>query len=264
MIDKVFDSVVHIKKDGRWYGTDYDASLGRLLTEFYNNSFLKKAVLMGLPGDDHNYLFEIVKKHKEIFIPVGAITMKRNDSEEVIFKKITELKKFGFQGIKIHPRFLKMNLSDKNISVAIKLAGEQGMVSFLCTAHRSPSKPINRPLYDVIHEICDLNKKSKIILLHGGYFDIFATSEIIRPYENVLLDISFTLTRFQSTPILDVIKFLFSSFDKRLCIGSDFPENTISQVVKIIEEKILNSDSFEKSKLDNICYNNLDNIFKES
>lgn len=122
-------------------------------------------------------------------------------------------------------------------------------------------KPLGRPVYDVLYEICLNNLQSKIILLHGGYCELLETSEMIRPLGNVILDLSYTLLRFRETHLVDDIKFLFQTFDRRICIGSDFPENTISDVIKVIEEKKL-AEGLNETSIGNILHDNLARLFK--
>lgn len=252
---KIFDSLSHIKKDGSWYGTNHNASLERLLKEF--DKVLTKTLLVGMPNDDINYLIDIAKKYNDKFIPIAPIEFNSDTSLEELEIQISNYKDLGFRGIKIHPRFLNTNLADNKIIDSIKLAGKYDLVSLLCTVHRAPSKPLKRPLHDVIHEICDETQNSKTILLHGGYYDLLATSEVIRNFENTLLDLSATLIRFQDTHILTDIRYLFKTFDRRLCIGSDFPEFTIEDVLKIIKNKVIINNSIDKQKLENIYFNNL-------
>lgn len=256
---KIFDSLSHIKKDASWYGTHHDASLERLLKQF--DKGLSKTLLVGMPNDDVSYLIEVAKKHSDKFVPIAPIEFDANTSLEELEKQISKYKDLGFKGIKIHPRFLNTNLTDKKIIDSIKLAGKYDLVSLLCTIHRAPSKPLKRPIFDVIHEICDETQKSKTILLHGGYYDLLATSEVIRSYENVLLDLSTTIMRFQDTSLIDDVRFLFKTFDKRVCIGSDFPEHTIYDVIKVIQLNKLNA--ITNAKLENIYFNNLASLFEK-
>lgn len=257
---KIFDSLSHIKLDGSWYGTKHNSSVERLLQEF--DKGLNKTLLVGMPDDEIEYLITVSNQYRDRFVPIAPMVFDIDTSHEELEEQILNYKKLGFKGIKIHPRFLNTNLTDENIKHTIKIAGKYNLVSLLCTVHRAPSKPLKRPLHDIIHEICDETQDSKTILLHGGYYDLLATSEVIRSFENTLLDLSATLIRFQDTHILNDIIYLFKTFDRRVCIGSDFPEFTIEDVLNIIENKILHNNFIDKQKLENIYFNNL-NQFME-
>jgi len=252
---KIFDSLTHVKQDGSWYDTDHDSSLRRLLNEF-DEEILNKALLVGMPGDNLDYILNSCRQNKDRLIPVAALEFGADDSFDQLEEKIANLQEKGFKGIKIHPRMSGINLADKRIQKAIGIATGFDMVSMLCTVHKPPSKPLGRPVYDVIHEICDVSRKSKLILMHGGYYEILQVSEIVRSFENVLLDVSATIMRFKDTHIISDFKFLFQTFDRRLCIGSDFPEYTMSDVLNVIELYDL-FDNIDQSKIHNILYNNL-------
>jgi len=250
---------VHITKNGKWYSTNYDASIERLNKEF--DSYLEKALLVGMPGDDLKYLMDVANKNKGRLIPIAPIVFNKNTSIEEIEKQIIDFKNRGFKGIKIHPRFLNTNLSDKKIIDSIRIAGKYNLVSMLCTIHRYPSPPLKRPVHDVLYEICYKTQNSKLILLHGGYYDLLSTSELIRNFESVLLDLSLISIRFKNTSLKNDIQFLFETFDKRICVGSDFPEYTTTDLVKTL----LNDYNFQFvniEKKSNILYNNLDSFFK--
>jgi len=258
----VVDSLTHVKEDGNWYNTHHDASVERLLTMFDRQ--YRKALLVGIPGDSSDYLLTVCQRYPDKFIPAAALEMGANDPVNRVEEKIINLGKKGFQGIKIHPRRLNMNLSHPNISRAIGLAGKHNLVSLLCTVHRPPLLPLKRPVYDILYQICqnNQNNKSKILLLHGGYFEILATSEMVRDFENVLLDLSVTIIRFQDTHLMEDIRFLFKTFDRRLCIGSDFPEYTMKDVLRVIREKELHRN-LGREKLENIFSGNLLKFFNE-
>lgn len=257
----VMDALTHVTEDGKWYDTAHDASEERLLGTFDRR--LRKALLVGMEEEKNNHLLSVSRRHPDKFIPIAAIELKPGDSTDRLEEKIIDFKRMGFRGIKIHPRRLNMNLANPCISRAVGLAGRHRLVSLLCTVHRAPLPPLKRPLYDILHQICDENRNSKLVLLHGGYFEVLATSEIIIPFEHVLLDLSFTIIRFQDTHIVEDIRYLFKAFDRRLCLGSDFPEYTMKEVLRVIEKKGLHRD-LSREKLENIFSRNLQEFFNES
>jgi len=230
----IIDSLTHITKSGKWIFKDYDASLNRLLNEM-RKANVDKAVLVGNePLKDNDLVLEVFKKYPDKFIPIASINPK-GQSKEQLEIKVSSLKKQGFMGIKLHPRFCDLSLDSLEINTLLDISGKYNLVCYICTLHRPPSKPLKRPLYDVIHEICERNQNTRIVLVHGGYYELLQTSEIIRSYENVLIDLSLTLPRFASSSIGLDIKFLFQTFEKRIVIGSDFPEYTFSDVYRSLE-----------------------------
>jgi predicted TIM-barrel fold metal-dependent hydrolase len=227
----IIDGLTHITKNRVWVYKNYDASLERLLREM-SKAQVDKAVLVGNPPlNDNDFVLEVYHKYPNKFIPVAAFNPKGLNDKQIEME-ISTFKQQGFMGIKIHPRFCGLSLDSTEIDKVLKIAGKHDLVCFICTLHRPPSAPLKRPLYDVIHEICENNKKTRIVLVHGGYYELLPTSEIIRSYENVLLDLSLTLPRFAGSSIGQDIKFLFNTFEKRIVLGSDFPEYTFSDIYK--------------------------------
>ncbi len=80
----------------------------------------------------------------------------------------------------------------------------------------------------------------KVIFVHGGHTNLLSVAESIRNNENILLDLSFTLSRYYDSSLGLDINYLIRNFDKRICIGTDFPENSYEDVFKAI--KFLNHD----------------------
>jgi len=258
---KLFDSLTHIHKDGTWPYKNHDASLGRLLSLFSDQ--YTKSLLVSLSDDNNAYTLKTAHYYPHYFIPIAYLKIDSNDTYESLKNKIAGIKESGFRGIKIHPRFSNLSLSDIKVKNAIDIAGKLNLVSMLCTIHGYPLPPLGRPIHDVLYEICFSNQDSKIILVHGGYFDLLATSELVRPMENVTIDLSLTISRFKNTSVISDIAYLFNTFDKRLCIGSDFPEFTIFDVVEVINKFVLDKNEIEFQKLENIFYKNLNKLFED-
>lgn len=250
----VFDSLIHINENGKWFNTQLDASYKNMYQQCFIDLPIKKGLLVGLPENDLEMLLAIAKRHADVLIPIAPLESKYQTN---LLEAFTQLKQLGFRGIKIHPRILNINLQDNLIVEAIQCAHELGLISLLCTIHRYPSLPIKMPISEALYEICLKTKNAKIIFLHGGYYDLLATSELLRPFENTILDLSTTLLRFQNSHLLETIIYLFESFDKRICIGSDFPEYTMKDVLSCISAKILAHTRLEKGKLLNILSGNL-------
>ncbi len=81
-----------------------------------------------------------------------------------------------------------------------------------------------------------LGEPSKIILLHGDDVNILGLMEICRPYQNVLLDLSFTLCRYEGSSVDLDLRFLFQNFDQRVCVGSDNPNFSLAQFRRRFDE----------------------------
>lgn len=78
--------------------------------------------------------------------------------------------------------------------------------------------------------------------------------ELVRHNSNLLLDLSLTLLKYSGSSIDFDLKFLFSNFDQRICIGSDHPEYSHAEVLN--KFKIL-SQGLPSEKVENIGYKNI-------
>lgn len=227
------DSLTHVTADCKWFGTGHDASLGRLQQEM-EAAGLDRAVLSGVPGlNDHDFVLRIAANSQKRLIPVAAWQPASPENAE---SQAEQLVRAGFQGIKLHPRMMGLSLLSEEMFAALEAAGKCGLAAFICTIHRPPMMPLGRPLHDALHELCASAMDTRIILLHGGYSDLLATSEVVRPMEHVLLDLSFTLTRFREASLSMDARYLLRNFDRRVCLGSDFPEYVFTDVLKVVQE----------------------------
>lgn len=225
----IFDSLTHSTINGKWFSTNFDASLENLLDHKVKHS-VGKSVISGLAEPEQNlFTLELGSKHPDKFFPVSVI---KNQSKSEILKQCERYIGLGAKGLKIHPRWSGFALDDPTIDVIFNVAKEKDIPVFLCTVTTGVKHSNSLPT--IIGELVKKNDNVKIVLLHGGYVDLLATSEVIRPYENVILDLSATLCRFYDSSIGSDIKYLFRTFDKRICLGTDFPEYTYDNVYEAL------------------------------
>lgn len=257
---QLFDSLVHITEDGKWFNTSHDCSIDKLME--YKESF-NKALLVGMPYMANNkYTLNVSRQFEDKFVPIYGLEMKGKSSKELI-GELRIIKSQGYKGIKIHPRLCQIEWIDEIIIDVINEAGSIGLIVLFCTVYGVPLNPLKRPVYDVLYEICIKTNGAKIILLHGGYTEILQTSEIVRPFENILIDLSYTLVRFKNSSIINDIAYLFTNFDRRICVGSDFPEHNHNDLMEAIFEKALpRNDCFDMESIKYILYDNLSNYIE--
>ena len=78
--------------------------------------------------------------------------------------------------------------------------------------------------------------------------------ELVRFNENLLLDLSLTIMKYKGSSIDLDIRYLFTNFDRRICIGTDHPEYTHLDVRKRFEYF---GQDVAINKLENIAFLNL-------
>jgi predicted TIM-barrel fold metal-dependent hydrolase len=217
---------------------------------------VSKAVLVPIKEADNKECLKVSSRYPERFSLVAYLDPRFFKSQKAVERTLFEYKNAGFKAVKIHPRLGSFHLNDKKVSWIVAEAGKIQMPVMICTIIKYPAPVLKRPLWDSIDELCRKHRNTTIILVHGGYFDILAVSEIIRPYENIFIDISTTLPRFLKSSIAADLAFVISTLNKRVVVGSDYPEYRMKTVVEA-----LLSLNIDEKKLHDICYANASQIF---
>ncbi|MEZ4873523.1 MAG: hypothetical protein R2827_15035 [Bdellovibrionales bacterium] len=252
----IFDSLTHPTLDGTYLNSGEDCSFLTVVNQV-KAAGLKGACAVGLPGIggyEHESYFEKCSEYSELY-PVAALDFSKNIPSE-----LESIKNIGYRAIKIHPRRLEHDFTLDNLHEALSLAGDQGLVTFLCTYNFSSASSMREGLnFDGLVEVLGRKKMGRIVLLHGGGVELMRYAELVRHNENLLLDLSFTLLKYRGSSIDLDIEYLFNNFDRRICIGSDAPDFTPKQMVERFNEltKNLNAD-----KIENIAYKNLYNFLE--
>jgi predicted TIM-barrel fold metal-dependent hydrolase len=113
--------------------------------------------------------------------------------------------------------------------------------------------PVADPFYSLV-KVIKQAPDTRVVLVHGGDVEILKYAEIVRFNDNLLLDLSMTITKYQGSSLDSDIKFLFRNFDRRICIGTDHPEYSH----KLLRERFeYFSEDVPVDKLENIAYRNL-------
>lgn len=89
------------------------------------------------------------------------------------------------------------------------------------------------PKRDPFYELIDLLEKApetEVVLVRGGDVSVLHYAERVRFNKQRLLDLSLTLMKYAGSSIDADLRFLFSKFDQRTCIGTDFPEYSPAEV----------------------------------
>ena len=173
-------------------------------------------------------------------------------------KNIEILDKYDFKIIKIHPRYMNLHLKE-NESFYRELFGFAQKKKLLIQWCSLDSW--NNGQLPEISQIFFLNKilnnyrRTKLIIMHGGGSEILKYYENFRFFENVFLDLSYTLCHFENSSLISDLQFLSEKFDRRVVVGSDYPCFKFSTFKKNLN-RITKNVSERKKK--NILYMNLD------
>jgi len=253
---QLFDALAHPTIQGTWTKQrNLCTSFSYLVEELTSNHYVG-ACAIGMPNiGNYNHEVFIQYCHQyPMLTPVAAITL--NDMETAHIS-LPNLAKLGYKGIKIHPRWAAIS-PQKHASLlthTFQLAVQYNLIVFYCTyLHcRFPHYPTRDPFFSLVN-ILQQSQQTKVVLVHGGDVQIMRYAELVRFNPNLLLDLSMTIMKYPKSSIDMDIKFLFAHFDRRICIGSDFPEYTHAQVR---ERFNFFGQGIARTKLENIAYKNI-------
>lgn len=254
----IFDALSHPTITGNWFSKPANASVEVLVKDMELNGF-HRALAVGLPGVEgysHEAFLAACAPFEQLIPIAGFDTGNPDFSAE-----IRRIKEMGFAGIKIHPRISNLDYEHNQIRNIIHECGNHQLVVLYCTyAHCSLNQyPAKDPLYYLI-DFLRGNDHTKVILMHGGDVQLLKYAELVRFNSNLLLDLSMTIMKYKGSSVDDDIRFLFSQFDRRICIGTDHPEYTHEQIRKRFEQ-FCSDTNISEEKMSNIAHRNLEYFF---
>lgn len=248
----LFDSLTHPTRTGRFLGKK-EASFAALCAALKKNK-IQKACAVGIAGCDgyeHELFMRECRRHPEL-VPIAGFDPACGN----VRKELEKIKALGYRGIKIHPRFSGLDPADSRFTRAFEAAMRQKLVIFYCTYEHSHlvTYPAADPFYSLVRHLKKA-PEAKVVLLHGGNVRLLQYAELVRSNPNLLLDLSFTLMKYPGSSLDLDIRFLMRHFDRKLSVGSDYPDFSIKDFRTRFEAL---SRGIEKSKLQNIAYKNLE------
>jgi predicted TIM-barrel fold metal-dependent hydrolase len=224
----IFDSLLHPTLDGGWIGErePLTASIDSLLLEMAQNNISKGLAvgLGGIGGYNEIKFIDFIKSNSDNLIPIAFFDVNSANSIIEIKSKLSFLRKIGYKGIKLHPRIGGFNLDHPLLPSVIKEANDLQLAVLLCTYFYSSAPFSHLNNFTMLSSLMEKISSEKIILMHGGGVRLMEYSELVRNFPHTLLDLSFTILKYAGSSIDFDLEYLFTKFDRRICIGSDSPE----------------------------------------
>jgi predicted TIM-barrel fold metal-dependent hydrolase len=203
---------------------------------------------------------KIIKESSDCLFPVAYINPNEAEGESEAADRMGTLRELGYVGIKLHPRMAKFCIDTPKVATLIRSASSKGLVTFLCTYCYERSDRIVRNSFDGISSLLSLiNEDDRVILLHGGTARLLEYIELARAHSNVMLDLSFTICKYQGSSLDLDLAFAFQQFDRRICIGSDSPEFSCCDLRRRFEQL---REGISQKKAENIAFRNLFRFMK--
>lgn len=228
----IFDALAHPTITGNWLGRyKGQCTFEELCYDLKKNNFIG-ACAIGM-ADIEDYSHEAFIRHCHPYrqlIPIAGFNPKRS---EHIANELSHIKQLGYRGIKIHPRFSKLIHPHFDLTQTLQIAAQLNLVVFYCTYMHCQleSYPTSDPFYHLVNLLKQV-PQVKMVLVHGGDIQVLRYAELVRFNPNLLLDLSLTLMKYEGSSVDADLRFLFQKFDRRICIGTDYPEYSPQQVRK--------------------------------
>ncbi len=257
----IFDSLTHPTIDSNWILPKYPACASiEPLRQQMAEANIKWAFAVGIKGiggyEEERYVEMIKETGNSNIFPIAFYHPDSNKSS-AIREDLISIKKRGYSGIKLHPRISDFSITE-HTSTIIKVANDLGLICMLCTYTYS-SNNARKMSPELIMDMLSQTDGAKVILMHSGAVRLLEFMEIARVFKNILLDLSFTICKYEESSIDLDIKYMFNKFDQRICIGSDFPQFSLIDLRQRFEYF---SEELPVEKLENIAYKNLLNFTK--
>jgi len=254
----IFDCVTHPTLDGSWMNnpTYRSNDVASLLSEM-KASRVSWAFCIGMPGvgqyEAERYASHILESGNGLF-PVAVLDLREEWSAGAIGRTIGRLKTCGYVGVKVHPRLSAVTYDDPRVAEVIKETAAAGLVAMLCTYSFEPSPRCSRNTIAALSDLLVDCEGAPLILLHGGGVRLLEVAELVRCHASTLLDLSFTLLKYQGSSLDLDMRFLCDHFDRRVCVGSDSPEFGLAAMRERFDAL---TNGVAREKIENIAFRNL-------
>ncbi len=252
----IFDSLTHPTFNGDWILPKYSTGIASIekLIEDMDKSNISHAIACGMKdiGEyEQNKYIEFIRDYGTRLYPIAFV-----DFKEIVNVNnyISKIKALGYIGVKVHSRISDISISNPIVADVISQCEKKGLIVFLCTYFYANNETSYANNVSSLIKLLRQTYPAKIVLAHAGCVNLMEYVEVARVFENVLLDLSFTIHKYFNSSVREDIKYVFESFDRRICIGSDHPEITIENLRMYFNYFCENID---KSKAENIAYKNL-------
>lgn len=246
----LFDTNLHVTLDEKWNEKVPKNKFLEIIKIKKKNN-LKGFCAVGIHNIgnyDHKNFINKLKKYKFIY-PVAPINLNKKISDE-----FDTIKKLGYNCVKIHNRSFNKNFNKIDLDKIFYLCEKNSLRLMICTYFNDvPGNIPNTDAKYILAKYLNKYKDLKIMLLHGGCERLMEFAEMIRFSKNIFLDLSLTLTKYENSSIDSDIKFLFKNFDRKITLGSDYPDVQYNIFMRRVN---FFSKNLSKEKKENIFYKN--------
>ena len=229
----IIDAHVHITEDGKWFDTNIDASVERLIKSLEKSKIDKAVVLPIAPFISNKFVAKVCNDYPDKLVGFASVNPKDNDAVKKLEQDVIT---YDLKGLKVHPKLQEFQLLDQNTLSVIKKAAEL-KIPVLIDAWIRPKDIGYQDLISSIGQVANKIPSAKIILAHLGGFNYNKIPQIARDNDNIYFDLSFVLTYFDRKILYNhIVPFIKNIGADRLIYGSDYPERDIKIYLKSAQE----------------------------
>ncbi|MBL7996078.1 amidohydrolase family protein [bacterium] len=251
----IIDAHTHVTRDGKWFGTTYNASVDNLLRQL-DRSKVERSVLLPLAGTtDNQFIAQCVRQHPDRFIGFGTIRL------NTWSRDIDEIIQLNLKGVKLHPRIQKETLRDWFDNGILNKLSDLSLPITVCGWPQSTAVeiPIDTIIPTEVDRIAKRLPSLKVIIAHLAGHRFWDAFFCARSNQNVYLDCSYFFSFMKGTSIERDFWKTIKKIDQKIIFGSDFPEVDIFEYFNYFKRKIEKSD-IDQSKV--FC-SNLSELLKK-
>ena len=254
----IIDAHVNITYNGKWFDTEHDASLARLLDEM-DVAGIDQCLLISMPfATTNEYIAEVTEKFPEKFRGLGHLDFAKDN----LLTQVDEILSMGLAGVKIHPRMQGIDCNAPHLMELFNYLDDQQTVVMIDGYYQSNNKKVS--LLNLQPFKYDLLAKSypniRFIISHMGGHRAFDLFFVARSNKNVFIDNSHALKYFYGTSLIQDMVWIMDKLDEKIVFGSDFPEYGLSEYLEHFKEITQDTVTLRKE----LIYTNLNKIIKFS
>jgi predicted TIM-barrel fold metal-dependent hydrolase len=254
----IFDSLTHPTLDGSWIKAIPSANTLRELEAEMSATNVRWAFAVGMKGVGgyrEEMYADYVRTASQKILPIAYFDYQESETRSRVCSKLDIIAGRGYVGIKLHPRFSGINLRSKKLPGVLLEAARRQLAVLICTYTYGNSGAGKGNSYLDVGPLLERTPPDcKVVLLHGGDVNVLAMMEITRQHPTALLDLSFTICRYEGSSIDIDIRYLIKNFDRRICVGSDSPQFSLHELRRRLDEL---TDHVQRERVENVSYRNL-------
>lgn len=254
----IIDAHVHITENKRWFNTQYEASIEGVIACLRKSGIDKAIILPIAPFISNQFIAKACSDHSDELIGFASVCPHDRNAPQKLENIIT---KYKLKGLKLHPRFQKFQVTEKDVEQIIRKVAELE-IPVLIDAWIRPHDKAYQNLLSSIGRIAKKIPHANIILSHLGGYKYNEALHISKKNKNIYFDLSYILTHFEKKKIYEEIGPIVRNIGaNRLIYGSDYPEKNISNYFLFAQEFLDKLFTQEEKKL--IFGNNIKYLINE-